>query len=108
MEQLTLHLPVSFITPDKESHQENTWTSQKHPKPPGKNIEVATDSLFLAHGHYLHQHTSVESVTEQSCCAVTQDLLVGTRTERKSLAKIAFTERSNGTLKKARWAADGN
>lgn len=30
---------------------------------------------------------------------MTQVLLVGTRTERKSLSKIAFTERSNGTVK---------
>lgn len=65
-----------------------------------KNMKIATDSLFLEHGHYLHQHTGLKSVTEQSCCAVTQDLSVGTRTERENLSKIAFTERSNRTAKK--------
>lgn len=105
MEQLTLHLLLSFTTPEEESHQENTWISQKHPKhlqekKKEKNMKIATDSLFLEHGHYLHQHTGLKSVTEQSCCAVTQDLSVGTRTERENLSKIAFTERSNRTAKK--------
>lgn len=80
-------------------HLEQPKASKAPPGKKGKNVKTATDSLFLEHGHCLHQHTGLKSVIEQSYCVMTQVLLVGTRTERKSLSKIAFTERSNGTVK---------
>lgn len=64
-----------------------TKSIQSTSREEGENIKIATDPLFLEHGHYLHQHMGLKSVIEQPYCVVTQDLLVGTALGERTCQK---------------------